>query len=533
MDCVNWECKICTFNNEFVAFCLPVSEGRIFCKVCESCHSLKEIVTDVNQRTGQYLCIRCTLLNPRSRHYCSACGSWLLFVSESPPESEQLQSELSFLSLTSRSLSDVDEDNENNEEMIDLMLRFSFTKLEHSANFIKLREQPEFRDFDPNDLAEAVRSCGDQLDYVDFVSAYFKNECPICFDSFPRHKVLQMASCQCKLCFSCFRNFVSASLDNNDHVSHLQCPICNTPDSENEAELENYFEYLLIQVKSFQHAEIRFEADKINMLEQRLRDWNLMRDPNFRWCSHCPNGVVLSEQMRGLKFQCNQCSKYTCKQCRKQWREQHEKISCEQFQQWLVENDPDYQAKGVAAFLENNGIECPKCKFKYALAKGGCMHFTCRPPCRAEFCSGCGGFFKRLHGRGLVCEHPRDCLFYLRDFTVRSLQKLLSDHGVQYETAAEGATSGTCNVMEQKESGNLVDEACGRPVEGHAKLCGKHYKEYLVSLINKNRLDPVEVMDVEQLKETCRRHKIEVQSSISTDATALRALIVRQVPLRS
>jgi E3 ubiquitin-protein ligase RNF31 len=27
--------------------------------------------------------------------------------------------------------------------------------------------------------------------------------------------------------------------------------------------------------------------------------------------------------------------------------------------------------------MEENGIECPACKFKYALTKGGCMHFTC------------------------------------------------------------------------------------------------------------------------------------------------------------
>ena len=27
--------------------------------------------------------------------------------------------------------------------------------------------------------------------------------------------------------------------------------------------------------------------------------------------------------------------------------------------------------------MEEHGIECPSCKFKYALTKGGCMHFTC------------------------------------------------------------------------------------------------------------------------------------------------------------
>ena len=39
--------------------------------------------------------------------------------------------------------------------------------------------------------------------------------------------------------------------------------------------------------------------------------------------------------------------------------------------------------------------ECPACKFKYALAKGGCMHFKCNQ-CPAEFCSGCGDLFKKV-----------------------------------------------------------------------------------------------------------------------------------------
>ena len=33
-------------------------------------------------------------------------------------------------------------------------------------------------------------------------------------------------------------------------------------------------------------------------------------------------------------------------------------------------------------------LDCPSCKMKYSLAKGGCMHFKC-PQCGFEFCSGC------------------------------------------------------------------------------------------------------------------------------------------------
>ena len=36
--------------------------------------------------------------------------------------------------------------------------------------------------------------------------------------------------------------------------------------------------------------------------------------------------------------------------------------------------------------------------------------------------------------RGLHAHHPRDCLFYLRDFPVVKLQQLLRDRGVEYDT---------------------------------------------------------------------------------------------------
>ena len=38
--------------------------------------------------------------------------------------------------------------------------------------------------------------------------------------------------------------------------------------------------------------------------------------------------------------------------------------------------------------------ECPDCHMRYELARGGCMHFKCTR-CPNEFCSGCGGSFKK------------------------------------------------------------------------------------------------------------------------------------------
>lgn len=120
-------------------------------------------------------------------------------------------------------------------------------------------------------------------------------------------------------------------------------------------------------------------------------------------------------------------------------------------------NDPDKQNQGVTQHLQLHGIACPKCKFKYSLARyfnnrfdlvsnkmlfgkfilfsrGGCMHFTCSQ-CKYEFCYGCNKPFKMgakcglsdyCAKLGLHSHHPRNCLFYLRDKDPKELQTLLT-----------------------------------------------------------------------------------------------------------
>lgn len=38
------------------------------------------------------------------------------------------------------------------------------------------------------------------------------------------------------------------------------------------------------------------------------------------------------------------------------WEDQHKGVSCEQFQLWKRENDPEYQRQGLAGYLRDNGI---------------------------------------------------------------------------------------------------------------------------------------------------------------------------------
>jgi E3 ubiquitin-protein ligase RNF31 len=167
-----------------------------------------------------------------------------------------------------------------------------------------------------------------------------------------------------------------------------------------------------------------------------------------------------------------------------QWEKQHEGISCEKFAEWKDANDPENQATAVAKHLAENGIDCPKCKFRYSLARGGCMHFTCTQ-CKHEFCYGCGkpfmmgakcGVSQYCGKLGLHAHHPRNCLFYLRDKEPAELQRLLKEHKIPFDTEKKeesAAAAAKCPVPLQRETPNgLIDTVCNNEVTpGQGGLC--------------------------------------------------------------
>ncbi|KAF7468737.1 E3 ubiquitin-protein ligase RNF31 [Marmota monax] len=368
-----------------------------------------------------------------------------------------------------------------------------------------LQETP--RNYELLDVVEAVRQSQDRA----FLRRLLAQECAVCGWTLPRNRMQALISCECTICPDCFRQHFTIAVKEK-HITDMVCPACGRPDLTDDTQLLSYFSTLDIQLRE------SLEPDAYALFHKKLTEGVLMRDPKFLWCAQCSFGFIYEREQ--LEATCPQCHQTFCVRCKRQWEEQHRGRSCEDFQNWKRTNDPEYQAQGLAMYLQENGIDCPKCKFSYALARGGCMHFHCTQ-CRHQFCSGCYNAFyaknkcpdpncrvkKSLHG-----HHPRDCLFYLRDWTAVRLQKLLQDNNVMFNTeppaGARTVPGGGCRVMEQKEVPNgLRDEACGKETPpGYAGLCQAHYKEYLVSLINAHSLDPATLYEVEELETATERY---------------------------
>ncbi|XP_072169419.1 uncharacterized protein [Diadema setosum] len=388
-----------------------------------------------------------------------------------------------------------------------VMVEYQMRSWGRAQTAVKLTEHTQH---ELADIILAAEECGDFQRSREFL----EQECALCTADLPRNKLMTLIHCQCMLCSECVtQHFEIIARDKS--IMKGRCPACDQPDLDDPAVAADYFQFLDMLLRDMLSEEV------LALFQRKLRDWNLMQDPYFCWCAHCNSGFINGAPER-RKMRCPECNKLTCFKCKKQWLEQHEGISCEDFQQWKENNDPDMQARGLAAHLNENGIECPRCKMRYELAKGGCMHFKC-PQCTFEFCCGCNQAMKKGEScmkfascsrKGLHAHHPRDCLFYMRDLDVAHLKRLLEAHNVEFNTEPpEGADTNAdnlCGVMEQKENPDgLEDAKCGRKVSpGNAGLCRLHYKEYLVGLINAKSIDPAFVYNIDELKAALGREEI-------------------------
>ncbi|KAM6106952.1 LOW QUALITY PROTEIN: E3 ubiquitin-protein ligase RNF31 [Phoenicopterus ruber ruber] len=388
------------------------------------------------------------------------------------------------------------------------------------------------------ELVEAVGRCPDRA----VLRRRLRCECAVCGWGLPRHQMQWLTSCECPLCPECFRLHFTIGVKER-RVGDLVCPACARPDLADEAQRLSYFSTLDIQLRQC------LDPDTYQLFTQKLTELELMRDPKFIWCIQCSFGFIFEAEQGPA--QCPQCQQRFCPRCQRPWDPQHGTLSCAEFEAWLSARDPQAPPVGLAAFLQEHGIACPQCGVWYALARGGCMHFQCSQ-CRHHFCSGCYGPFHAkdscpepscslrgsLHG-----HHPRDCLFYLRDWEPPRLQRLLQEGGVPFDTEppaeAQPVPGGGCGVLEQKETpAGLRDEPCGRETPpGHAGLCRGHYTEYLVRLINEHRLDPARLYTAAELRAAAERHlpggrpsRGGQESEEEYDAR-LRRLLAREAPL--
>lgn len=389
--------------------------------------------------------------------------------------------------------------------------------------------------FNPADVLEAVQTCQD----VPSALKYLSHDCPICREQVSFSKMITMTHCSCTFCESCFKAYFFSVIKEKS-IEHAVCPLCNKPDvceSGRREESMEYFNLLDTKIKHY------LDTQTHELFQRKLRDQALKEMPNFRWCAHCSFGLL--HEADRLRMDCPSCKKSTCFKCKSPWASQHEGLSCEKFKHWLQLNNHEFQNERLEVLLSRNKIDCPKCKFRFFLSKGGCLHFKCTQ-CQYEFCGGCGRPFRmgsacdfsaECSAKGLHAHHPRDCLYHLRDWSAPRLCGLLQFYKVSHPFLSKQRSSnvqrhptGVCTIMELKEPGSVTEEPCGQAAfPEYNGYCTLHYKECLVELINQKRLDPVVLMDGMELQAELDRWKVPIPEKSPLESDKLYRQHLRQI----
>ncbi|KAK4744006.1 hypothetical protein SAY87_010318 [Trapa incisa] len=191
--------------------------------------------------------------------------------------------------------------------------------------------------------------------------------CGICFESYPCDRIYSVA-CGHPFCSTCWAGYISTSINDGPGCLSLRCPdpsCCAAVGQRmidclaTEDEKKKYFLYL---VRSY--------------VEDSRKT---------KWCPApgCEYAVEFSAGSEGYDVSCS-CSYNFCWNCTE---EAHRPVDCGTVAKWIMKNSAESENMN---WILANSKPCPKCK-RPIEKNQGCMHMTCTPPCKFEFCWLCLG----------------------------------------------------------------------------------------------------------------------------------------------
>ncbi|XWS35252.1 hypothetical protein CRYUN_Cryun21dG0110000 [Craigia yunnanensis] len=191
--------------------------------------------------------------------------------------------------------------------------------------------------------------------------------CGICFESLSRDNITS-AACGHPFCQVCWRGYICTTINDGPGCLSLRCPdpSCNAAVGQDMIdklatceEKEKYSRYLL---RSY--------------IEDNRKT---------KWCPApgCEYAVDFAVGSGNFDVSCI-CSHSFCWNC---IEEVHRPVNCNTVAKWILKNSAESENMN---WILANSKPCPKCK-RPIEKNQGCMHMTCTPPCKFEFCWLCLG----------------------------------------------------------------------------------------------------------------------------------------------
>ncbi|OMO92793.1 Zinc finger, C6HC-type [Corchorus capsularis] len=186
--------------------------------------------------------------------------------------------------------------------------------------------------------------------------------CGICFESLPREDIAS-AACGHPFCRACWRGYICTTINDGPGCLSLRCPdpLCNA-------------------------AIGRDMIDKLATTEEKQKySRYLLRsyvedNRTTKWCPApgCEYAIDFTLGSGNFDVSCI-CSHSFCWNCTE---EAHRPVDCATVAKWILKNSAESENMN---WILANSKPCPKCK-RPIEKNQGCMHITCTPPCKFEFC---------------------------------------------------------------------------------------------------------------------------------------------------
>ncbi|XP_074281495.1 putative E3 ubiquitin-protein ligase ARI7 [Silene latifolia] len=191
--------------------------------------------------------------------------------------------------------------------------------------------------------------------------------CGICFDSFTL-ELIRSAFCGHPYCTTCWKGYVTTSINDGPGCLFLRCPdpSCSAAVGQD----------MILDLAS--------DEDKKKYSQYLVRSY-VEDKKKTKWCPapDCDNAVEFELGSNIYDVTCL-CSHRFCWNCTE---EAHRPVDCSTVAMWILKNSAE--AENMNWILANSK-PCPKCK-RPIEKNQGCMHMTCNPPCKFEFCWLCLG----------------------------------------------------------------------------------------------------------------------------------------------
>ncbi|KAH9624714.1 hypothetical protein KSS87_015613 [Heliosperma pusillum] len=197
--------------------------------------------------------------------------------------------------------------------------------------------------------------------------------CGICFDSFALEHI-RSAFCGHPYCTTCWKGYVTTSINDGPGCLFLRCPdpSCSVAVGQD----------MILDLAS--------DEDKKKYSKYIVRSY-VEDKKKTKWCPapDCDNAVEFELGSNIYDVTCL-CSHMFCWNCTE---EAHRPVDCSTVAKWILKNSAE--AENMNWILANSK-PCPKCK-RPIEKNQGCMHMTCNPPCKFDFCWLCLGAWSE-HG---------------------------------------------------------------------------------------------------------------------------------------